>query len=195
MSKDDNNLSHKPKQALVRAATGSLASRGLELAKKTEIEQVQGYRCVCWGLNEFGQCDVPDGEAFTQVSAGHRYSIGLREDGTAIAWGLDGRWGEYNEGDWFLATYVAADAAHLRPDGTTIAWRMNDRGQCDVPAGERFTQISAGPYYSIGLRADGAAIVWGNGIDDSFSPPPAPAGLRFTQVATGTAHSIGLVID
>ena len=41
MSKDDHNLIHKPKQALVKVVAGSLASRGLELAKKTEIEQVQ----------------------------------------------------------------------------------------------------------------------------------------------------------
>ena len=78
MGKPDHNLTHKPKQALVRAATGSLASRGLELAKKTEIEQVQGYRCVCWGNNAGGQCDVPAGERFTQVGAGG--CIGLAID-------------------------------------------------------------------------------------------------------------------
>ena len=42
---------------------------------------------VAWGLNSYGQCDVPAGETFLQVAAGGSHTIGLRADGTAIAWG------------------------------------------------------------------------------------------------------------
>ena len=42
---------------------------------------------LTWGGNNHGQCDVPAGEVFVQVAAGANHSVGLRADGTAIAWG------------------------------------------------------------------------------------------------------------
>ena len=46
----------------------------------------QAGEVVCWGDNEEGQCDAPDG-VFTQVAGGQVHSIGLREDGTIACWG------------------------------------------------------------------------------------------------------------
>ena len=41
---------------------------------------------VCWGSNNHGQTDAPDG-FFSAVSAGNYFSCGLRTDGTITCWG------------------------------------------------------------------------------------------------------------
>ena len=40
---------------------------------------------IAWGSNDDGN-SVPAGETFVQVAAGYDHAIGLRADGTAIAW-------------------------------------------------------------------------------------------------------------
>jgi hypothetical protein len=110
-----------------------------------------------------GQCDVPAGETFTQVAGGNFHSIGLRADGTAIAWGKNDC-GECDVPDGERFTQVAVGNGHsigLRADGTAVAWGEARSGACDVPAGERFTQVVACYELSIGLRADGTTIAWG----------------------------------
>ena len=151
---NDPNLVHKPSQGIVKTGKGSLISRGRELAsRKTELAEVKAYRCVAWGDNDDGQCDVPAGEKFTQIAAGDSHSIGLRADGTAIAWGMND-FGQCDvpEGETFAQ--VAAGRRHtigLRGDGTAIAWGSNEEGVLDVPDSEIFTQVSAGGCHIIGL--------------------------------------------
>ena len=90
-----------------------------------------------------------------QVTGGGYHTIGLRADGTAIAWGYND-FGQCNvpAGE----TFVQVDAGYghtigLREDGTAIAWGWNNNGQCNVPAGETFVQVDAGRYHTIGLRS------------------------------------------
>ena len=43
---------------------------------------------VAWGMNQFGQCDVPDGlEGVTMIAAGEHFSAALLKDGRIITWG------------------------------------------------------------------------------------------------------------
>ena len=46
---------------------------------------------VCWGNNDSGQTEVPDGE-YKAVSAGTYHSCGLRTDSTMICWGNYHAW-------------------------------------------------------------------------------------------------------
>jgi hypothetical protein len=46
-------------------------------------------RIMCWGGNESGQNDVPDGE-WTDVGAGDTFSCGRRKEGGVYCWGCDG---------------------------------------------------------------------------------------------------------
>ncbi|MGB0325741.1 MAG: hypothetical protein ACPGGL_09450, partial [Phycisphaerales bacterium] len=64
---------------------------------------------ACWGSNNYGQCDAPDG-VFTQVEAGDRHSLGLREDGTIACWG-DNAFGQCNSPDGVF-TQVAGGVFH-----------------------------------------------------------------------------------
>ena len=64
-----------------------------------------------------------------QVAAGDYHNIGLREDGTAIAWGLE-RIRRNNATSLLVRPLctMAAGGSHnigLRKDGTAIAWGCN----------------------------------------------------------------------
>jgi hypothetical protein len=44
-------------------------------------------RLQAWGANRFGQCNVPAGDDFVAVAAGHFHVLALKADGTLLAWG------------------------------------------------------------------------------------------------------------
>ena len=88
-------------------------------------------RCVltetvsCWGSDEDGRLDAPDGE-FTAVAAGYGFSCALRTDGTVSCWGSNSRGLTWAPDGEFTA--VAAGEDHLcalRTDGTVSCWGSN----------------------------------------------------------------------
>ena len=51
---------------------------------------------VAWGLNDWGQCNVPaPNTAFVAVAAGHYHSLAVRADGSIVPWGRN-IYGQYN---------------------------------------------------------------------------------------------------
>ena len=151
------------------------------------------YAAEAWGQNDYGQSVVPADQQFVQVAIGKEHSLGLRADGTVIAWGGN----VYGACDVPAVnfTQVSAGGYHslgLRSDGTALAWGQNYYGQCDVPAGESFVQIVAGHAHSIGLRADGTAIAWGL---NNFGQCDVPAGETFVEIVAGGYHNIGIRAD
>ena len=48
--------------------------------------ELEGGTIGCWGNNDAGQSDAPEGE-FTNVAAGSYHSCGVRSDGTVECWG------------------------------------------------------------------------------------------------------------
>ena len=140
--------------------------------------------------------DVPAGETFTRVSAGNSYAIGLRSDGTAIAWGCD----SYGYGVKSIPpgeTFIQVEASiycslGLRPDGTVIAWGLESHPIMNVPTDEIFVQIALGTEHAVGLRADGTAIAWGQNSQGQCN---VPAGATFTQISTSFYHNVGILSD
>ena len=97
---------------------------------------------VACGLNDEDQCNIPDlpeGETYIQVSAGHSHTVLLKSDGHVVACG-DTAYGKCNIPNLPKgATYTQASAAYLhtvllRSDGDVVAFGDNYRGQCNIPS-------------------------------------------------------------
>ncbi|RZK86648.1 MAG: hypothetical protein EOO62_40470, partial [Hymenobacter sp.] len=150
------------------------------------------------GDNAYGQLGIPTSTASTnawvqvgtatnwvQVAASDNHSLGLRADGALYAWGNN----HYGQ----LGNPTNNDTDQANPTPTQIAGT--------------YTQVAAGQYHCLGLRADGAVYAWGinaegqlgnttnNGVDDA-NPTPTRVGTDlYTQVAAGSIHSLGLRAD
>jgi alpha-tubulin suppressor-like RCC1 family protein len=145
-----------------------------------------------WGLNGSGR--LGDGTitsrtspvsvvgGFTdwcQVSAGTSHSLGLRQNGTAWAWGLN------NSGQLGTGTTTA------RSSPVSVVGGFTD-----------WCQVSAGSYHSLGVRQDGSAWAWGAGscgrlgsdtTTNTSSPVSVIGGFTdWCQVSAGGCHSLGV---
>jgi alpha-tubulin suppressor-like RCC1 family protein len=114
-----------------------------------------------------------------QVSGGDLFSLGLRANGTAWAWG--------NNGSGRLG------------NGTVVS----TRSPVSVIGGYTdWIQVDAGASQSLGLRANGTAWAWGNNgsgrlgdgtVVDKSSPVSVVGGFtNWIQVAAGSTHSLAL---
>jgi len=156
------------------------------------------------GSNKFGQLGIAATTASTsawvqvgtatnwvQVAAGSYHSLALRADGTLWAWGHN-TYGELGN-----TTNNGIGSAPPNPTPTQVGT-------------ERYTQVAAGEYHSLGLRADGSLWAWGynfygqlgnttnTGGGPTFAANPTPTQVgteRYTQVAAGYGHSLGLRAD
>ena len=118
-----------------------------------------------------------------QVSAAQYHSLALGSDGNAYAWGRN-------------------DCGQLG-DGTTTASRTTPV-PVSMPAGVKFTQVSAGGWYSMALDRDGRIWTWGfndggrlgrGSVNSSYSTPglaDIPSGTTFKAISAGNLHSLAL---
>jgi hypothetical protein len=123
--------------------------------------------------------------------------LGLKGDGTIVAWG------EYWDGQCVVPepnadfVGVAAGGGHslgLKFDGTILAWGADEEGQCDVPTPNAdFVAVASGRHHSLGLKSDGTIAAWGRN-DEGQCDVPVPNG-GFVAVAGGWYHSLGLKSD
>jgi hypothetical protein len=119
---------------------------------------------VAWGANTdayghyVGQCDVPaPNTGFVAVSGGLWHGLGLKADGSIVAWGGNDS-GQCNvpaPNVGFMA--VSGGQLHslgLKADGSIRAWGDNSAFQCNLPgANAGFVGIAAGYWHSYGLTA------------------------------------------
>ena len=185
----------------VSSAYGTVASQPAQLT----VDQVVSW----WVDTPFAVTNV------SAVSAGGIHALGLRTDGTVLAWGLN-YYGQTNVPVGLnQVTAIAAGAAHslaLRSDGTVVAWGDNTHGQANVPFGlTNVVAVAAGGRpdppidlyewfpcpssivpsgYSLALKTDGTLAVWGDSFDASSS---VAHGLSDAiAIAAGADHSLAL---
>ena len=136
------------------------------------------------------------------LSAGRYHSLGLKADGTVVAWGSNPN---VDSGQAIVPTpnsnFVAVEAGGyhslgLKADGTVVAWGRSSERQTDVPApNSDFVAMAAGDWHSLGLKADGTVVAWGAfNINAGQTTVPAP-NRDFVAVAAGGIHSLGLKAD
>ena len=126
---------------------------------------------MCWGADERGQSSPPQDERSIAISSGAAHTCALREDGSAVCWGLDtpdtpdhnGKGGSTPPPDEkFIA--ISSGNSHtcaLRKDGSPLCWGANWCGQASPPPNENFIAITSSFDYSCGIREDTVAVCWG----------------------------------
>ena len=131
-------------------------------ARTFDGELVEGAppgKIVGWG-KQVVPTDLSEG--FVAVTAGLEHSLGLKADGSIVAWG-DNWWGQCNvpsPNTGFVA--VAAGRYYnlgLKEDASIVAWGDEPLqfGQCDVPSPNTgFVAVAAGAYHNLGLKEDGS---------------------------------------
>ncbi|UCG15671.1 MAG: hypothetical protein JSV19_10295, partial [Phycisphaerales bacterium] len=104
-----------------------------------------------------GQCNVPAPNAdFIGIAGGSLHSLGLKADGSIVAWGYNyiGQCEVPSPNADFIG--VAAGWQHslgLKADGSIVAWGKNVQSQCDVPAPNTdFVALAGGGEYSLGIK-------------------------------------------
>jgi alpha-tubulin suppressor-like RCC1 family protein len=154
-----------------------------------------------WGSNNWGHCTVPaPNSEFIAISSGDWHSLGLKSDGSIVAWGHYpyGDNGQCNvpapNSDFVAVSAGGYHSLGLKSDGSVVAWGFNAYGQCNVPTpNSGFIAIAAGGYHSLGLKSDGSVVAWGYNLKGQLSIPGPNS--DFVAVSGGGYHSLGLRSD
>ena len=142
----------------------------------------------CWGLNNDGQSDAPEG-TYTAVSASaHRgYTCAIRESGEIACWGMN-KWGQADapEGNYIAVSTGSEHACAIHSsDGAIECWGANTVGETDAPGGS-YSAISAGSGHTCGLRENGELECWGSDpANGAMGVTDAPDG-QFRAVSAGS---------
>jgi hypothetical protein len=157
-----------------------------------------------WGWNDYGQRNVPtDVNDFVAVAGGITHGLGLRANGTVIAWGSGTTNNPTNGIDLGqaivppgLSNVVAVSAGYLhslalKSDGTVVAWGSNLGGEATVPPGlSGVKAISGGLYQSLALLSNGTVVAWGT---NDHGQVTVPGGLNdIKAISAGYVHNLAL---
>ncbi len=174
--------------------------QGAGVSAEVRVQVLSPGGIVAWGEN-YGQCDVPPpNRDFVALAAGFQHSLGLKDDGSIVAWGVNafGQCTPPSPNDGFVA--LAAGHSHslgLKDDGRIVGWGHNGYGQCAAPSPSGgFVALAAGDGHSLGLKSDGSIVAWGRN-DRGQCDVPSP-NRDFIALAAGNAggsHSLGLKRD
>lgn len=138
---------------------------------------------VAWGSNWSGVIsDIPDGNDFIAISAGEKWCLALRANGSLAAWGRNNEGQcEIPDGNDFIAIAATSYAGlAIKSDGSLVGWKY-----VTVPEGNDFIAISGGDSVFLALKSDGTLDYVS---DDSWIPGEND----FIVVSEGYAHSLAL---
>jgi len=196
---DDPSPANRPSPASVALPTG--VSPTVVSAGAFGSFALADGTIYAWGRGDSGQLgngstplfqgtpvvvSAPAGVRFTALSAGGTHVLALGDDGRAYAWGDDA------EGQ------LGNDSAYLNQSTPVVV---------AVPAGVRFTSISAGYAHSLAIGDDGRTYSWGydgfgelgDGASGVDQPTPVqvvtPPGVTFRSLAAGGHHNLAIGDD
>lgn len=154
------------------------------------------------------------GTPYRSVAAGHFHTLGVRNDGTLYAWGLNqhGQLGDATLVDktapvrigsdthW---TQVAAGEYHslaIKSDGTLWAWGLNIDGQLGHAVGDTtrrtvpvqvgsdtdWMAVAAGKNHSLALKNDFSLWAWGRNASGQLGVAAGDTSNRYVPTAVGS---------
>ena len=142
---------------------------------------------ACWGANDEGQTDVPEGVRFRWLAAGAQFSCGLRLDGTVVCWGRDAAgWHVYacDSGPCVMVSAAREHVCALAEDGAASCWEYLGPGGLLPPEGHRYAAVDVGHDYACGLTLDRDLECWGQNAYRQGERRRGP----FTALSLGHRH-------
>ncbi len=126
---------------------------------------------VCWGDNNYYQCDVP--ERFAQKNPGVVHVAGsyntvsiITSDGCVVCWGNNdaGQCNPPADLTNVVSIYVGYHIAAVTTDGRVVCWGDNEYGQCNVPSDLLpVVSVHCSDYRTYAITSDGMVTYWGFG--------------------------------
>lgn len=126
----------------------------------------------------------------TTISAGIRYSVGVKNDKTVITTSYNNE-GQGNVSGWNNIVSISAKGAitiGLKSDGTVVV--SHELSNIDVSDWKDIVAVSAGERYVVGLKNDGTVVSEGHDKGDGQRDIDNWVGI--TAIATGWRHTVGL---
>ena len=144
----------------------------------------------CWGLDDFGQLNIPQKRKFKALSAGENHACAIDFKNKLICWGdisarpsLDQALGSYLE----VSSGDRHTCAISQRNGSIKCWGDNRYGQASPPLG-RYKKLSVRSNQGCGVRLDGSLSCWGH---EAFTSFPIPVG-SFSDVSVSQLHACAI---
>lgn len=131
------------------------------------------------------------------AAIGHGFTLGLRPDGTVVAWGDSVCGAPVVPAEATNVARLAAGARTalaLRTDGSLVSWKIGSPTLLAVPAeATRIVEIAEGALFHLALRQDGRVVAWSESAGLTIDPPAALSNAM--KIAAGSFHALALRRD
>ena len=159
---------------------------------------LQDSTIVAWGINNHGNCLVPNNlKNVIDIACGSEHTLALTDARRVVAWGQNN----------FLQCNIPAGLSDvvavsggfnhslaLKADSTVVAWGDNNFGQSTVPVGlKSVVSVFSGYNGSLALLADSTIVVWGSNLYGLLDIPAGLSGV--VSIAAGQDHHLALKAD
>jgi alpha-tubulin suppressor-like RCC1 family protein len=149
---------------------------------------------VGWGASQ-----LSPGIVVTNIAARGAENLGLRSDGSIIAWGWNPDVPRSAQDTVAISMGGPASGGYpfslaLTTNGTVVGWGDNTYGQITPPSGlSNVVAIAAGGYHSLALKSDGTVVAWGY---NNLHQKDVPLNLsNVVAIAAGEYFSLALKAD
>lgn len=164
------------------------------IALRTDGTTIDNSKTEGWKDSDRDRVKKTEWSNIVSVSDGVNHKVGLVEDGTVVAYGLNDC-GQCEVNEWEDIVQVAAGlkfTVGLCSDGTCVATGGNDYGECEVSEWENIKSISAGHSHTVGLKDNGTVVATGFNKNGSCN---VSEWTDIVAISAGVSHTVGLRKD
>lgn len=181
-------------QAKMLLSKGKKGSAAIAFAKLEDYRDARAMSLQIW--DEIAVRET--------ISAGCWHTVGLKNDGTAVAVGgnedpngksIAAKNGQCNVKDWKDLIAISAGGYHtvgLKADGTVVATGYNGDRQCNVGDWADIVAVAAGECHTVALKMDGTVVATGS---NDYKECSVESWTDIVAIAAGRNATIGLKAD